>query len=76
MKIDVYATWVFLQSIDVKKLQGTTMNVSTEHGPLKVKAIYAASSCVTSCTGKVEVGNVHGELQEQTSSLHRNKFVS
>lgn len=56
---------VCLQSVDVKKLQGSTMNVSTEHGPLKVKAIYAASSCVTSRTGKVQLGNVHGERQHR-----------
>lgn len=55
-------------SVDVKKLQGTTMNVSTEHGPLKVKAIYAASSCVTSCTGKVELGNVHGDATVKNTS--------
>ncbi|TNN70883.1 Protein FAM185A [Liparis tanakae] len=45
--------------VDVKKLQGTKMNISTERGPLKVKAIYAESSCVSSCSGRVEVGNVH-----------------
>ncbi|XP_075870874.1 protein FAM185A isoform X2 [Nelusetta ayraudi] len=55
-------------SVDVMKLQGTTMNVSTEHGPLKVKAIYAASSCVTSCTGKVELGNVHGDATVKNTS--------
>ncbi|CAN9499193.1 unnamed protein product [Ophioblennius macclurei] len=48
-------------AVDVKKLQGTTMNVSTEHGPLKVKAIYAESSCVSSCSGRVELGHVHGD---------------
>ncbi|XP_042351854.1 protein FAM185A [Plectropomus leopardus] len=47
--------------VDVKKLQGTTMNVSTEHGPLKVKAIYAQSSCVSSRSGRVELGHVHGD---------------
>ncbi|XP_068459499.1 protein FAM185A [Clinocottus analis] len=47
--------------VDVKKLQGTKMNISTEHGPLKVKAIYAESSCVSSCSGRVEVGNLHGD---------------
>ncbi|XP_028263220.1 protein FAM185A [Parambassis ranga] len=47
-------------AVDIKKLQGTTMNVSTEHGPLKVKAIYAESSCVSSCSGKIELGHVHG----------------
>ncbi|XP_070762896.1 protein FAM185A [Enoplosus armatus] len=48
-------------AVDVKKLQGTKMNVSTERGPLKVKAIYAESSCVSSCSGRVELGNVHGK---------------
>lgn len=47
-------------AVDVKKLQGTKMNVSTERGPLKVKAIYAESSCISSCSGKVQLGNVHG----------------
>lgn len=47
-------------AVDVKKLQGTKMNVSTEHGPLRVKAIYAESSCISSCSGKVELGHVHG----------------
>lgn len=47
-------------AVDVKKLQGTKMNVSTERGPLKVKAIYAESSCVSSCSGKLELGHVHG----------------
>ncbi|KAM9753582.1 protein FAM185A [Menidia menidia] len=46
--------------VNVKKLQGTEMNVSTERGPLKVKAIYAESSCVSSCSGRIELGNVHG----------------
>lgn len=47
-------------SVDVKKLQGTKMNVETEHGSVKVKAIYAESSSVSSCTGKIELGHVHG----------------
>ncbi|KAM6926051.1 protein FAM185A [Lycodopsis pacificus] len=46
--------------VDVKKLQGTKMNISTERGPLRVKAVYAESSCVSSCSGRVELGNVHG----------------
>ncbi|XP_068168997.1 protein FAM185A isoform X2 [Antennarius striatus] len=47
-------------AVDVKKLQGTKMNVSTEHGLLKVKAIYAESSSISSSSGRVELGNVHG----------------
>ncbi|XP_031593123.1 protein FAM185A [Oreochromis aureus] len=48
-------------AVDVKKLQGTKMNVSTEHGPLKVKAIYAESTCILSRSGRVNLGHVHGE---------------
>ncbi|KAG8012566.1 hypothetical protein GBF38_020371 [Nibea albiflora] len=46
-------------AVDVKKLQGTTMNVSTEGGSLKVKAIYAECSCVSSSSGRIELGHVH-----------------
>ncbi|KAG7217378.1 hypothetical protein INR49_021545 [Caranx melampygus] len=45
--------------VDVKKLQGTRMTVSTEHGPLKVKAIYAESSSISSCSGRIQLGHVH-----------------
>ncbi|KAK7896192.1 hypothetical protein WMY93_021517 [Mugilogobius chulae] len=55
-------------AIDMKKLQGTTMNVSTEHGSLKVKAIYAESSKISSCTGKVELGHVHGNATVKNES--------
>lgn len=54
--------------VDVKKLQGTKMNVSTERGSLKVKAIYAESTCVSSCSGKVELGHVHGNATVTTVS--------
>ncbi|GAA6101265.1 protein FAM185A isoform X2 [Tachysurus ichikawai] len=47
--------------VDIKKVQGTTMNMSTEHGPLNVKAVYAESSAVASCSGKIHIGHVHGE---------------
>ncbi|XP_077567341.1 protein FAM185A [Stigmatopora nigra] len=47
--------------VRVKKLQGTEMKVSTEDGDLAVKAIYAHSSHVSSCTGRVELGLVHGD---------------
>ncbi|KAF7662885.1 hypothetical protein LDENG_00223870 [Lucifuga dentata] len=55
-------------SVDVKKLQGTKMNVSIEQGPLKVKAIYAESSSVSSCSGRVELGNIHGNATVKTLS--------
>lgn len=37
------------------------MNMSTEHGPINVKAIYAESSAVTSSSGRIHIGHVHGE---------------
>lgn len=55
-------------AVDVKKLQGTRMNVSTEHGPLKVKAIYAESSCISSRSGRVDLGHVHGETTVKNMS--------
>ncbi|XP_018519481.1 protein FAM185A isoform X1 [Lates calcarifer] len=55
-------------AVDVKKLQGTKMNVSTEHGLLKVKAIYAESSCIFSCSGRVELGHVHGNATVKNES--------
>ena len=45
----------------MKKIQGTTMNVSTEHGPLKVKAIYAESTSISSSSGRIQLGHIHGE---------------
>ncbi|KAI4880688.1 hypothetical protein NFI96_018431 [Prochilodus magdalenae] len=53
-------------SVDIKKIQGTAMNVSTEHGPLKVKAIYAESSSVASSSGKIHVGHLHGAARVQS----------
>lgn len=41
------------------------MNVSTERGTLKVKAIYAESSRVSSSSGRIQLGHVHGEQQQQ-----------
>ncbi|CAJ1056931.1 protein FAM185A [Xyrichtys novacula] len=55
-------------AVDVKKLQGTRMNVSTERGVLKVKAIYAESSCVSSSSGRVELGHVHGNATVKNTS--------
>ncbi|KAG7281878.1 hypothetical protein CRUP_031127 [Coryphaenoides rupestris] len=50
-----------VKAVDVKKLQGTVMHVSTERGALKVKAIYAESTSISSSSGTVELGHVHGD---------------
>ncbi|XP_029378712.1 protein FAM185A isoform X1 [Echeneis naucrates] len=47
-------------AVELKKLQGTKMSISTEHGPLKAKAIYAESSCISSCSGTIQLGHMHG----------------
>uniref|UniRef100_A0A3B3I5V5 Family with sequence similarity 185 member A n=1 Tax=Oryzias latipes TaxID=8090 RepID=A0A3B3I5V5_ORYLA len=47
--------------VNIKKLQGTKMNVCTESGSLKVKAIYSESSCMSSSSGKIEFGHAHGK---------------
>lgn len=43
------------------------MNVSTENGPLRVKAVYAGWSSMVSSSGKIHIGHLHGEKQEQSS---------
>ncbi|XP_077424235.1 protein FAM185A [Vanacampus margaritifer] len=57
-------------AVRVKKLQGTEIKVSTEHGALAVKAVYAEYSCVSSCTGKVELGFLHGDATVNNISGH------
>ncbi|XP_019743959.1 protein FAM185A [Hippocampus comes] len=57
-------------AVRVKKLQGSEMKVSTEHGPLAVKAVYAESSCVSSFTGKVELGLIHGDATVKNREGH------
>ncbi|XP_061750190.1 protein FAM185A [Nerophis ophidion] len=54
--------------VRVKKLQGTTMKVSTEHGGLKVKSIYAESSCISSSTGIVKLRLIHGDASVRNTS--------
>ncbi|XP_016425334.1 protein FAM185A-like [Sinocyclocheilus rhinocerous] len=48
-------------NVDIKKIQGTTMNLFTEHGDLKVKAIYGESTSVSTSSGNIQIGHVHGE---------------
>ncbi|XP_014351215.1 protein FAM185A isoform X2 [Latimeria chalumnae] len=46
-------------TVDINKLQGTVMNISTEGGMLKTKYIYAESSHLSSTVGDIELGSVH-----------------
>ncbi|KAL4640743.1 protein FAM185A isoform X1 [Arapaima gigas] len=45
-------------TVNIKKIQGTRMNVSTERGALRVKAIYADSTSVSSSSGNITLGSV------------------
>uniref|UniRef100_H3D3J6 Family with sequence similarity 185 member A n=1 Tax=Tetraodon nigroviridis TaxID=99883 RepID=H3D3J6_TETNG len=55
-------------SVDARKLQGARMSVSTERGAIKVKAIYAESSRVSSSSGRIHLGHVHGEASVENVS--------
>ncbi|TRZ23867.1 hypothetical protein HGM15179_003258, partial [Zosterops borbonicus] len=48
-------------SVNIEKLQGTTINISTEDGLLKTKYLYAESASLSSESGDIMLGSVHGE---------------
>lgn len=58
-------------NVDIKKIQGTTMNLCMEHGDLKVKAIYAETTSVTTSSGNIQIGHVHGQalVQSETGNI-------
>ncbi|KAJ7395998.1 protein FAM185A [Pitangus sulphuratus] len=49
-------------SVNIEKLQGTTINISTEDGLLKTKYLYAESSSLSSVAGDIMLGSVHGSI--------------
>ncbi|XP_069765830.1 fibrinogen-like 2a isoform X6 [Narcine bancroftii] len=54
--------------VEIEKLQGTNMNISTTNGALKTKYIYAKSSHLSSSIGNIELGNIHGSVTIQTEA--------
>ncbi|XP_041110876.1 protein FAM185A isoform X2 [Polyodon spathula] len=76
--VDVHASRNSL--VQITKLQGTRMSISTEHGPLKAKYIYAESSSVSSTSGQIELGNVHdgsdGCLKASTNAGDIDAYIS
>ncbi|NXA23775.1 F185A protein, partial [Ibidorhyncha struthersii] len=46
-------------SVNIEKLQGTSINISTEDGLLKTKYLYAESSSLSSVAGDILLGSVH-----------------
>ncbi|XP_010164958.1 protein FAM185A [Antrostomus carolinensis] len=58
-------------SVNIEKLQGSSINISTEDGLLKTKYLYAESSSLSSVAGDILLGSIHGNtsLQTKTGSI-------
>ncbi|XP_066489632.1 protein FAM185A [Tiliqua scincoides] len=57
--------------VNIEKLQGSSINISTKDGLLKTKYLYAESSFLSSEAGDILLGNVHGDttVQSQTGNI-------
>uniref|UniRef100_A0A452FVR0 Family with sequence similarity 185 member A n=1 Tax=Capra hircus TaxID=9925 RepID=A0A452FVR0_CAPHI len=55
--IDIHA--LDKSTVTVDKLQGSSVNISTEDGLLKVKYLYTESSFLSSAAGDITLGSVH-----------------
>lgn len=64
-------TSFLLQAVDIEKLQGSTINISTKDGSLKIKYLYAESSYLSSAAGDILMGNVHGKFTKKFQSAIR-----
>ncbi|KAJ6666329.1 hypothetical protein lerEdw1_000601 [Lerista edwardsae] len=60
-----------LKSVNIEKLQGSSIKISTKDGLLKTKYLYAESSFLSSEAGDILLGNVHGDtsLQSQAGNI-------
>ncbi|XP_075455739.1 protein FAM185A isoform X1 [Ascaphus truei] len=48
-------------TVDIEKLLGTSINICTEDGQLKTKYLYGESSSLSSATGDIVLGSIHGD---------------
>ncbi|XP_033295575.1 protein FAM185A isoform X3 [Orcinus orca] len=62
--IDIHAS--DKSTVTVDKLQGSSVNVSTEDGLLKAKCLYTESSFLSSAAGDITLGSVHGNITLQS----------
>ncbi|XP_027430722.1 protein FAM185A isoform X4 [Zalophus californianus] len=62
--IDIRATDKSTVTID--KLQGSTVNITAEHGLLEAKYLYTESSFLSSAAGDITLGSVHGNITLQS----------
>ncbi|XP_075592639.1 protein FAM185A isoform X2 [Balearica regulorum gibbericeps] len=67
-------------SVNIEKLQGTSINISTEDGLLKTKYLYAESSSLSSIAGDILLGSIHdssdGSLKASTHHGAIDVYVS
>ncbi|XP_044533585.1 protein FAM185A [Gracilinanus agilis] len=57
---DIYASEK--STVDINKLQGSSVNISTEDGLLKAECLYSESSSLSSAAGDITLGSIHGDL--------------
>ncbi|EMP32118.1 hypothetical protein UY3_10743 [Chelonia mydas] len=57
-----------VESVNIEKLQGTSIKISTEDGLLKTKYLYAESSFLSSTAGDILLGSIHGDTTLQTKT--------
>lgn len=62
--IDIHAS--DKSTVTVDKLQGSSVNISTEDGLLKAKYLYTESSFLSSAAGDITLGSVHGNITLQS----------
>ncbi|XP_028601532.2 protein FAM185A [Podarcis muralis] len=55
-------------SVNIEKLQGSSIHISTKNGLLKAKYLYAESSLLSSTAGDILLGNVHGDTTLETKT--------
>ncbi|XP_026533005.1 protein FAM185A isoform X1 [Notechis scutatus] len=55
-------------NVNIEKLQGSSINITSENGLLKAKYLYAESSFLTSVAGDILLGNVHGDITLETKT--------
>ncbi|XP_014444890.1 protein FAM185A isoform X4 [Tupaia chinensis] len=53
-------------TVTVDKLQGSSVNLSTEDGLLEAKYLYTESSFLSSASGDITLGSVHGNITLQS----------
>ncbi|XP_076788253.1 protein FAM185A isoform X3 [Arvicanthis niloticus] len=58
--IDIHAS--DKSTVNIDKLQGSCVTISTENGLLQAKYLYTESSFLSSAAGDIALGNVHGNI--------------